>query len=224
VTPKEIEDVVTQAIEKQVKLQSGEKWLNQENKACLQIIKNPDCIGFDHSHQHGLDKKEPPGPKNNHGETSYRSELYKRQERWLDEEITIGFFPCQGKKRIDLIGYEDGQFILCELKKDGKGSSHPFDALLQVLAYYLIIRKNAKTLHDKEFYRRGTSRWQNRGLTWLDVKKSDEENKLRLLVYAKKWSAKRATFKASKPKNDAMDEIIKGCAGKLQIDVDAEND
>jgi len=153
-----------------------------------------------------------PASEKKGGEREYQREVVynTKDERreWLDIEIPTGW--VRGHKTLDLIGRDKGsednrQFILCELKK---GGSHPFDTLLQVLAYYLMIQQNAEKMDDDDVHHTNA---KCKDFEWVNVR-----DNVRLLIQAKGgWGRHR------KPKMIALDEIIKACEKVgLKIEVD----
>jgi hypothetical protein len=85
------------------------------------------------------------------GQKSVRIE--KMTIDWLDIEL-----PCVvgGNSRVDLIGKNDDQYVLCELKystpNSGYKSDSPTYALLEILIYHLHIIRNAQHLDDFEIW------------------------------------------------------------------------
>ncbi len=64
----------------------------------------------------------------------------------LDLELPIGQYKSSKQftsLRIDLIGKKEGRFILCELKKTKK-AGQPFDAIMQLIAYHVLLQNNYK--------------------------------------------------------------------------------
>lgn len=118
-----------------------EKQLSIKNKELLELLKHP--ATFDHSKPA---QYKPASPKN-HGETAWQRQLYDGEEMWLDMELPIGQRQDPdtkrwGSRRLDLIGRRGDRYVLCELKHT-KQAGIPFDALLQLLAYYGMVQQNA---------------------------------------------------------------------------------
>lgn len=136
-----IEDVCT--IIDQVRLSTS----NQEFES---IIKKP--WGFYRS---------TPGKYNeasdsNIGETNWQRRLYEAEDMWYDLELPIGQYKKNDHaraqtKRTDLIGEIESRFVLCELKYT-KSAGNPFDAILQLLAYYQMIVHNAQKLDEQNIH------------------------------------------------------------------------
>lgn len=142
--------------------------------------------------------------ENNKGETSRQRNLYKEESIWLDLELPIGQVKNDKNytisKRVDLIGKKDGRYIVCELKET-KNSGQPFDAILQLIAYYVMLQNNCQTLDEYNVHHTNShdSNWK-----WTDVAKNPI-----LLLRANKeyWSNWEKTTK----KNMAAREIVKFC-------------
>ncbi len=140
--------------------------LSEKNKKFINIIQDPNSYDFDHSHP---GKYNSPSPQNE-GETAWQRELYKMEsDIWLDLELPIGQYKSSKQftsLRIDLIGKKDDRFILCELKKT-KNAGQPFDAILQLIAYHVLLQNNYKKLDEQNIHHTNcnSSNWK-----WEDVK------------------------------------------------------
>lgn len=138
----------------------------------------------------------------NHGETKYQREIYDREsELWYDMELPIGQWENRSSKRVDLIGFDksDKKYIICELKKTEE-AGQPFDALLQLISYYLMIKQNCKMLDEKGiFHTNGRKKF-----SWEDV-----ANGCKLQIRATKsyWD----NWEKDTDKNKAAKEIICQC-------------
>lgn len=172
--------------------------LSERNREFKMLIQSP--WGFTSSKP----KKHNAAKESNDGETKWQRDLYNGEERWIDIELPIGQNRNEkGKlcpKRVDLIGEEDGRYIICELKKT-KGAEEPFGAIIQLLAYYRMITCNAETLDDKAIYH--TNR--KRDFKWVDVAKNPI---LMLRANKEYWE----NWVKSTPKNRAAKEILNICA------------
>lgn len=179
--------------------------LNKENKKFIEYIQNP--LGFITSKP----KKINPVSSKNHGETRYQREIYENiydskwiidNTEWLDIELPIGREKRERKhhKRIDLIGIRKNKFILCELKYKQK-PGNPFDALLQILAYYLMIKKNAKQLQEQNIYHINNK--NKAPIDWIKLSKNPVLQIRAPKEYWENWS------NVSK-KNKTAREIIEG--------------
>lgn len=121
---------------------------NNENEPFRNIIKKP--LEFTRS----TPKEIKISSLKNKGETEYQRKIFNAEDFWFDMELPIGQWLSYGNskrlcsKRIDLIGFDknDGKYILCELKYKKEGSGNPFDAVLQVLAYYQMLKQNHSKL------------------------------------------------------------------------------
>ncbi len=89
---------------------------------------------------------------NANSEVAYQREVYKHDLKWindgiewLDLELPVGQNKgdkkVQNKAFIDLIGKRGNEYILCELKYN-ENSDNPYDAMQQVLTYYVMIIEN----------------------------------------------------------------------------------
>jgi len=177
----------------------GEPWLNENNKDCLEKIDAPP--GFYKANLGTFSLASKKG-----GETQYQRELYKNESRWLDMELPPGKGKTNKPMKIDLIGRDCDEFILCELKNENE---NPFDALLQVLVYYLMIQQNAEMM-DAEKVHHKNARCQC--FKWVKVR-----DNVKLLIKAKKWGSHE------KVKITALKKIIKNCGDDLKIIVEDEN-
>lgn len=183
--------------------------LNGNNKKFRDIIENP--WGFDHSI---------PGVYNgvsdtNNGETKWQRELYENETWWYDLELPIGqkYIAKQwGSLRVDLIGMKDARPIICELKYTSK-AGQPFDAILQLLAYYCMIVHNADKLDLKDIHHTNA---RNRVFKWRNLTANPI---LMLRANHNYWN----NWVKETPKNKAAKEIIKQCKEKgleIQLFID----
>ena len=150
---------VIDSIVETIKRNLSDSMLSLSNRHYIDLIRQPS--GFFHS---------TPGRYNKaiNRESTWQREIYRNDKTWYDLELPIGQYknPASGKissHRIDLIGFRNGRYVLCELKNTTK-AGNPFDAILQLLAYYAILQQNAATLdrcgihHTNEDIRK--FRWQ----------------------------------------------------------------
>ena len=139
--------------------------LNDGNEKYLNIIREPSKYAFHHSR---------PGKYNqaavqNNGETAWQRELYEKESGiWVDLELPIGQYQPNNNRyislRVDLIGKKDGRFVLSELKKT-KNAGQPFDAILQLIAYYVLLQYNYKQLDKQDIHHANC----NKDWTWEEV-------------------------------------------------------
>jgi hypothetical protein len=191
-------ETVTAAIEKY------RVCLSQENKKWLERIANPP--GFSHS-MPGTFSDTATDPD---GETGWQRHLFNTESRWLDLERVVGQRKTEkgwSPTRLDLIGFENGRYILCEVKKNKDGQS--FDDLLQLLAYRAAMRKNARLLDENNVHHENA----RAKFSWLDV----SANAVLMLKappeYWEKWKRSPQT-----PKNTAAKEIVENL-GRLGLDI-----
>ena len=183
--------------------------LNGNNKKFRDIIENP--WGFDHSIPgvyHGVSDT-------NNGETKWQRELYENETWWYDLELPIGqkYIAKQwGSLRVDLIGMQDARPIICELKYTSK-AGQPFDAILQLLAYYCMIVHNADKLDLKDIHHTNA---RNRVFKWRNLTANPI---LMLGANPNYWN----NWVKETPKNKAANEISKQCKEKgleIQLFID----
>ena len=173
--------------------------LNNKNKEFLSYIDTP--LVFEHSTPGEIGE----ASENNKGETSGQREIFKNQDTviWLDMELPIGKSPNTNSryKRIDLIGkYKDiDKYILCELKHTKK-AGQPFDALLQLIAYYVALQSNWEKL-DPNNHHKESENFKPKMFKWKDVAKNVE---LRVRANKEFW----LNWNKPTPKNKATKEII----------------
>ena len=172
--------------------------LNEKNREFLEYINNP--LSFYNSKPEKFGKSS----NRNKGETDWQRVLYNKESLWLDMELPIGQYKKEsGKtcnKRLDLIGRENDKYILCELKKT-KTPGQPFDALLQLMAYYFMIKNNAEVLDALDIHHK-SSEVRDENFKWSEIKDNIE---LWLRANKEFW----ANFDKNTPKNNATIEIIK---------------
>lgn len=141
-----------------------ERNLSQSNKAFMEMIQHP--LPFDHSTPGKYCDASP----TNHGETRWQRQLYEEETIWYDLELPIGQSrnPETGywkSRRIDLLGFRDGRYVVCELKRTEK-PGRPFDALLQLLAYHEMLQQNACVLDAMNIHHTNA---RNRDFRWQEV-------------------------------------------------------
>lgn len=171
--------------------------LNSNNKKFRDIIREP--WEFKHS---------TPGIYNeasdsNNGETKRQRELYENETHWYDLELPIGqkkSVKQLSSLRVDLIGMKDIRPIICELKCTKK-AGQPFDAILQLLAYYRMIAHNAKVLDEKNIHHTNA---RNKDFKWVDLSNNPI---LILRANSEYWG----NWNKTTPKNEATRLIIKLC-------------
>lgn len=173
--------------------------LNKNNIQFKEIIENP--WGCDHSTPKKLGDADETKVK----ETQWQRELYADEpNKWYDGELPIGQVAECGKVtrvcRVDLVGMMESRPVICELKYT-KIAGQPFDALLQLLAYYCMIVKNAAEL-DKQCIHHTNVRNQN--FKWVDI-----ANNPILMLRANRdyWSNKDKVT----PKNIVTRQILTVC-------------
>lgn len=174
--------------------------LNNNNEKFIKIISEP--WGFNHSEPRKYKKD---AAFSNNGETNWQRKLYIDEDWWYDIELPIGQQQNLETKRwnslrVDLVGMKDSRPIICELKYT-KQAGQPFDAILQLLAYYYMIIKNAKILDQQNIHHTNA---KNKNFKWADLTK----NPILMLranpEYWKNWNK-------STPKNQAALRIIELC-------------
>lgn len=174
--------------------------LNGNNKKFRDIIENP--WGFDHSSPGAYNE----ASDTNNGETKWQRELYENETWWYDLELPIGqkYIANQwGSLRVDLIGMKDARPIICELKCTKK-AGQPFDAILQLLAYYCMIVHNAVELDLQDIHhtnaRNRVFKWQNLTANPILMLRANHE-------YWENWEK-------STKKNMAARQIVQLCKEK----------
>lgn len=173
--------------------------LNDNNRKFSKIIKEP--WGFVHSTPGKYGKAD----DKNKGETSRQRECFdKEKDLWYDLELPIG--QKRNKEtgylstlRVDLIGKMDSRPVICEMKHTLK-AGQPFDAILQLLAYYCMIVNNAEKLGDIHHTNDDV-----KGFNWGDF--IDNNPILILRANEPYWS----NWSKTTNKNEAAKEIIKVC-------------
>lgn len=151
-------------------------------------------------------------------ETKWQRELFKTDTiYWYDGELPIGQVKECGKVtkvcRVDLVGMFESHPVICELKFTKK-AGQPFDALLQLLAYYCMIKQNAKLLDENKIHHaklldenkiHHANARRNKEFCWRDIANNNPILMLRAnSVY---WSNKDKRT----PKNEATKKILKVC-------------
>ena len=184
-------------MEKVLKIVDGIE-LNANNKKFRKIIEEP--WGFDHSNP----KKVGNASDSNRGETMWQRELFETEpDYWYDGELPIGQVIECGKVtnecRVDLVGMIESHPVICELKYT-KQAGQPFDALLQLLAYYCMIVNNAEKLGDIHHKNDDV-----KGFNWVDFKNNNPI--LILRANESYWS----NWSKTTDKNKAAKKIIEVC-------------
>ncbi len=164
--------------------------------------------GFNKSNPNKFGKESP----KNSGETKYQRFIFQEEsDVWLDMELPVGQNRNDSKsrwcsKRIDLIGKKDGKYILCELKVEG--GDNPLKAILQILAYYLMIKQNCQILDKSNVYHKGsdgTLRNPER-FKWSEVA---EQPILHIRAPKQYWA--RWEKSSNQKEKDAFNIILKEC-------------
>lgn len=175
--------------------------LNDNNRKFKEIIKEP--WEFAHSKPGELGRAD----QDEYTETNWQRELLFEKETncWYDGELPIGQVVKCGKVtkvcRVDLVGMIESHPVICELKYTKK-AGQPFDALLQLLAYYCMIKQNANLLDENEIHHDNA---RNKEFCWGDIANNNPILMLRANEhYWSNWS------KATK-KNEAAKKIIEVC-------------
>ncbi len=173
--------------------------LNANNRNFIAIINEP--LGFDHSSPGAYNE----ASANNNGETKWQRKLYKEEACWCDLELPIGQEKREkqwGSLRVDLIGMNNARPIICELKHTEK-AGQPFDAILQLLAYYCMIVQNAEKLDREHIHHTNAAQ----SFKWTQI----TNNPLLMLranhAYWKNWEK-------STKKNMAARQIVQLCKDK----------
>lgn len=147
--------------------------LSKKNQEWLQVIEDPSRFIMEGSHPGRFSKS----AVKEDGETALQRAIYKTELQWFDMELPI--CTCPVCHRIDLIGKDEKGHILLELKRKRKpDASSTLTAVLQVLAYYLIIKQNSDSLDANLVHHK-----DSRNLKW---KWSDAIEDMRLQVRANK--------------------------------------
>lgn len=177
------------------------KKLNDNNRKFSEIIKEP--WGFDHSKPGKIGSADQYKDK----ETKWQRELLFEKETiyWYDGELPIGqVVECDKVTkvcRVDLVGMIESQPVICELKYTKK-AGQPFDALLQLLAYYCMIKQNAKLLDEKTIHHDNA---RNKEFCWDDI--ANNNPILMLRANEPYWS----NWSKTTDKNKAAKKIIEVC-------------
>lgn len=140
--------------------------LDERHRGFVDLVNTP--LGFHHSKPKKVGKPS----DSNSGETQWQRELYYSEPSeplWYDIELPIGQKQSPKSRwistRVDMIGELDGRPIICELKKCNK-KEDPLDALIQLLAYYSIIKHNAKCLDGWNIHHTNAN---NGKFRWVDI-------------------------------------------------------
>lgn len=175
--------------------------LNANNEKFRKIIEEP--WGFAYSKPGKLGRAD----QDEYTETNWQRELLFEKETncWYDGELPIGQVVECGKVtkecRVDLVGMIESHPVICELKYTKK-AGQPFDALLQLLAYYCMIVNNADELDQRDIHHKNKD---VKGFNWGDFK----NNNPILILRANKpyWS----NWSKTTNKNEAAKKIIEVC-------------
>lgn len=176
--------------------------LSDNNKKFLSLIEKPDTFYESHPGAYGVPSE------HNNGETSWQRKLFREEsDVWRDLELPIGQKRKSGKTinaaRVDLIGFKNGRYIICELKHEKDEADQPFDAILQLIAYFVLIKKNYMLLDESYVHRKDCIKERGEW-TWEDVAKDPI---ILLRCNNKFWS----NWSESTPKNKAAREIVEFC-------------
>lgn len=173
--------------------------LNDNNRKFCEIIKEP--WGFYHSKPGKFGSADQYKDK----ETKWQRKLFKKETNyWYDVELPIGQVVECGKVtkvcRVDLVGMIESHPVICELKYTNK-AGQPFDALLQLLAYYCMIKQNANRLDENKIHHTNA---RNKEFCWVDIANNPI---LMLRANSEYWS----NIDKRTPKNDATKQILEVC-------------
>lgn len=173
--------------------------LNGKNKKFRKIIQEP--WGFGHSKPGEFGSAD----QDKVTETNWQREIFDTEpDYWYDFELPIGQVVECGKVtkvcRVDLVGMIESHPVICELKYTEK-AGQPFDALLQLLAYYCMIKQNANLLDENKIHH--TNR--NKEFCWGDI--ANNNPILMLRANSEYWSNKDKCTR----KNEATKKILKVC-------------
>lgn len=179
----------------------GIKKLNANNIKFRDIIKEP--WGFYHSKPDKYGKAD----DKNKGETSWQRKYFvKEKHLWCDLELPIGQQINEetgrlSTLRVDLIGKMDSRPMICEMKHTLEAKAgQPFDAILQLLAYYCMIVNNAEKLGDIHHKNDDV-----KDFNWVDFKNNNPI--LILRANESYWS----NWSKTTDKNKAAKKIIEVC-------------
>lgn len=173
--------------------------LNGNNRKFREIIEKP--WEFGHSKPGELGSAD----QDEYTETNWQRELLfeKEPDCWYDGELPIGQVVKCGKVtkvcRVDLVGMIESHPVICELKYTQK-AGQPFDALLQLLAYYCMIKQNANLLDGNEIHHAN----RNKEFCWGDITNNPI---LMLRANSEYWSNKDKRTR----KNEATKQILNVC-------------
>lgn len=170
--------------------------LSKKNLEWINAIENPTSFKMGASHPGSFRRS----ATNKNGETALQRDIFHNEQQWLDMELPICTFPiCH---RIDLIGIDETSHILLELKRKNKpDATSTLSAVLQVIAYYLIIKNNCKVLDAYQVFHIDTDRpkWK-----WIDA-----IDDIRLQVRANKefWTNQRTNTKYERAVKAIIDRL-----------------
>lgn len=182
--------------------------LSKKNQEWIHAIENPSLFTMEGSRPGCFSKK----AVREDGETALQRKIYHNEQQWLDMELPICTAPT--RHRIDLIGKDEASYILLELKrKNNPDATSTLTAVLQVLAYYLIVKQNYKSLDESHIHHKDSRepKWK-----WPDAIKD-----MRLQIRANKefWTNQRTDTKYEM----AVKSIIDRLADIVGIELVDEN-
>lgn len=178
--------------------------LDERHRGFVDLINTP--LGFNYSKPKEVGKPS----ASNSGETKWQRELYDREPTrvlWYDIELPIGQKQSPKSRwistRVDMIGELDGRPIICELKKCNK-KEDPLDALIQLLAYYSMIKQNAKLLDSGNIHHTNA---RNGKFRWVDI----ANNPILMLLADEKgyWSYWEKSI--TEPRKKAFNAMMDAC-------------
>lgn len=182
--------------------------LSKKNQEWIKVIEDPSMFTMEGSRPGSFSKK----AEKENGETFLQREIYLNERQWLDMELPICTKPiCH---RIDLIGKDKAGHILLELKrKNNPDATSTLTAVLQVLAYYLIIKQNCEALDENHVHHKdsGNNNWK-----WSEA---IEDMRLQVRANQEFWTNQRTDTKYE----IAVKSIIDRLADIVGIELVDEN-
>jgi hypothetical protein len=178
--------------------------LDERHRGFVDLINTP--LGFNHSKPKEVGK----ASASNNGETKWQRELYESEPTsvlWYDIELPIGQKQSPESRwintRVDMIGELDGRPIICELKKCNT-TEDPLDALIQLLAYYSMIKQNARDLDIRNIHHTNA---RNGKFRWVDI----ANNPILMLLADEEgyWSYWEKSIK--EPRKKAFNAMMDAC-------------
>lgn len=170
--------------------------MSKRNLHWMQIISDPSQFIMQQSHPDQFSSIS----DNVSSETAMQRQIYNNEKTWLDMELPICLTPVLC--RIDLIGKDESGFILTELKRKANPDSVAcLSALLQVIAYYQIIKQNCAVLDDYKVHHISS---RNSNWTW-----SEAVENVRLQVRANK------EFWENMPQNTKYSTAVRNIINRL---------